>query len=61
MLHNFVRSRDGYRYDDISIVQGLDDLETTNITRSTTALTVRNKFANYLMTEGQVEWQYNRI
>jgi hypothetical protein len=33
MLHNFVRSRDGYRYDDTLIVQGLDDLETKNITR----------------------------
>jgi len=32
-LHNFVRERDGYRYDDTSIIQGWKNVEITNVAR----------------------------
>lgn len=62
ILHNFVRVRDGYRYDDTLTVQGLENIENTNMTRgSQTAQTVRDKYANYFVTDGEVEWQYSKI
>ncbi|CAI6353920.1 unnamed protein product [Macrosiphum euphorbiae] len=62
ILHNFVRARDGYRYDDTLTVQGLENIENTNMTRgSQTAQTVRDKYANYFVTDGEVEWQYSKI
>lgn len=62
ILLNYVRIRDGYRYDDTLTVQGLENIENTNVTRgSKNALTVRDKYANYFVTDGQVEWQYSKI
>jgi len=53
ILHNFVRARDGYRYDDTLTVQGLENMEKTNVTRgSQNAQTVRDKYAIYFVTDG---------
>jgi len=53
ILHNCVRARDGYRYDDTLTVQGLENIENTNMTRgSQTAQTVKDKYANYFVTDG---------
>ncbi|KAL4119015.1 hypothetical protein QTP88_011888 [Uroleucon formosanum] len=64
ILHNFVRVRDGYRYDDTLTVQGLENvpIENQNVTRgSRTAQAVRDKYAHYFITDGQIEWQYSKI
>lgn len=64
ILHNFVRVRDGYRYDDTLTVQGLENvpIENHNVTRgSRPAQAVRDKYANYFITDGQIEWQYSKI
>jgi len=59
ILHNFERIRDGYRYDDNLTVQGLENIENTNMTRG--SQTVRDKYTNYFVTDGEVEWQYSKI
>jgi len=56
ILHNFVRVRHGFRYDDTLTGQRLENVENTNMARgSRTAQTMKDKYANYFVTEGQVE------
>lgn len=64
ILHNFIRVRDGYRYDDTLTVQGLENVHIGNpnvVRGSRTAQVVRDKYADYFVTDGQVEWQYSKI
>jgi len=60
ILHNFVKVRDEYRYDDTSTVQRLENIENTNVTRGSQTI-MKVKIANYFVTDGQVEWQYSKI
>lgn len=62
ILHNFVRDRDGYSFED-----SLNNPLTETIARdsvyrnNTTALRYRELFADYFMNEGRVSWQENYI
>ncbi|CAH1964552.1 unnamed protein product [Acanthoscelides obtectus] len=58
ILHNFVRSRDGYSYEDTLTVTGLEAGTSRNRDRGgRTALTVRDKLADYFVTENPLPWQ----
>lgn len=59
-MHNFVRSRDGYNYDDTLVVTGFEDASEWNrdISRGgRTALTIRDKFAEYFVNDNPLPWQ----
>ncbi|XP_060844013.1 uncharacterized protein LOC132923991 [Rhopalosiphum padi] len=58
VLHNFVRKRDGYNYDEETDVHNLENLTTRgrNINRS--GIDVRDNFADYFMADGAVPFQY---
>jgi len=59
VLHNFVRERDGYKFEDALRVTGLEDVpEGQSIRGGLTANNVRNKVANYyLIDAGAASWQ----
>lgn len=58
ILHNFVRSRDGYSYEDTLTVTGFEPGSSRNRDRGgRTALTVRDKLADYFVTENTLPWQ----
>lgn len=62
VLHNYVRIRDGYRYEDTLHLSPLHSITPENIPRgSLTARTARDKFANYFVNEGKLSWQNNMI
>jgi hypothetical protein len=62
-LHNFVRKRDGYQFEDAITTPDLQDFDRDNMSRGNhQALTVRDNFANYFMSEeGELAWQFNVI
>jgi hypothetical protein len=59
VLHNFVRQRDGYKFEDALTVTGLEDVPFGQSVRGgLTANNVRNKVADYFLTDdGAVSWQ----
>lgn len=64
ILLNFVRMRDGYRFEHTLYIEGLENVnnvtENHGITRS--GNTVRDRFANYFISEaGKVDWQDKMI
>nr|CAH7753453.1 unnamed protein product [Callosobruchus chinensis] len=63
ILHNFVRKRDGYRFEDTLTVVGLEDAgngDNININRSLNRY--RDALANYFVSSsGEVPWQYDRL
>nr|CAI5820533.1 unnamed protein product [Callosobruchus analis] len=63
ILHNFVRKRDGYRFEDTLTVVGLEDGgngDNININRSLNRY--RDALANYFVSSsGEVPWQYDRL
>ena len=61
LLHNFVRKRDGYLFEDAITTPDLQPFDRDNISRGNhRALTVRDNFANYFVSEeGELPWQYN--
>jgi len=61
VLHNFVRKRDGYNYDEETDVHNLDNLTThgRNVNRS--GIDVRDNFADYFMADGAVPFQYRML
>ncbi|CAK1604057.1 unnamed protein product [Parnassius mnemosyne] len=62
VLHNYVRMRDGYRYEDTLYVSPLQSIHLENLARgSLCARTGREKFANYFVNEGKLQWQNNMI
>ncbi|XP_054259855.1 uncharacterized protein LOC128984546 [Macrosteles quadrilineatus] len=63
ILHNFVRKREGYNFEETLNVTGFHELEVDVESRGTKeALTVRDKFAEYFDSpEGALEWQYRVI
>lgn len=62
VLHNYVRVRDGYRYEDTLYDSSLQSINIGNLPRgSLCARTAREKFANYFVNEGKLHWQDNMI
>nr|CAI5821389.1 unnamed protein product [Callosobruchus analis] len=63
ILHNFVRKRDGYRFEDTLTVVGLEDAgngDNININKSLNRY--RDALANYFVSSsGEVPWQYDRL
>lgn len=62
ILHNYVRSRDGYRYEDTLYEAPLISLGEGNVPRGgRTAISTRDICADYFVSEGKLEWQDNMI
>jgi len=59
VLHNFVRERDGYKFEDASTMTGLEDVpDGQSVRGEVTANSVRNRVADYFLTDaGAVSWQ----
>jgi len=59
VLRNFVRERDGYKFEDVLTVTGLEDASDGQSVRGgLTANIVKNKVADYFLTEaGAASWQ----
>lgn len=64
LLHNFVRVRDSnsLRFEDMLSYEGFqDENEKTDNYSGKTPTSIRDKFADYFMGEGQVPWQLDSI
>lgn len=62
VLHNFVRSRDGYSYDDTLTITGFQTRTQHNFTRGgRAATTTRDNFSHYFINENPLPWQNNSI
>jgi len=62
LLHNFVLSRDGYRFQDTLSIEGLGNMPTDSSQGGKNANNMRDVFANYFMSpEGEVPWQFNKV
>lgn len=60
IMHNFVRVRDGFQFEDTLTVHGFRD-STQRIPQNSTINTTRDAFANYFIGSGKVPWQDNKI
>jgi hypothetical protein len=61
VLHNFVRMRDGYNFDDTLSYEGLFDTSEHADARGWHALQVRESFSNHFVGNGDFEWQYGKM
>lgn len=62
VLHNFVRNRDGYKFQDTLEITGLDDTDLIVENEEMTAMNIREKFADFFISnEGSIPWQSNFI
>jgi len=63
LLHNFVRERDGCEFEDALTVTGLEDVpDGQEVRGGLTASNVRNKVADYFLTDaGAASWQVSKI
>lgn len=62
VLHNFVRKRDGIRYEDTLHGCPLDTIERVGTRSNVTGTSVRDYFARYFTSpQGCVSWQYDKI
>ena len=63
VLHNFVRERDGYKFEDALTVTGLEDVpDGQSVREGLTTNNVRNKVADYFLTvAGAASWQMSKI
>jgi hypothetical protein len=63
VLHNFVRDREGYKFEDALTVNGLEDVPYGQSVRGgLTANSVRNKVADYFLTDaGAASCQMSKI
>lgn len=62
VLHNFVRERDGFQVEDTLTVEGLFETDPTAGPTSRKATKLRDKFADYFVSEeGAIPWQMDRI
>ena len=60
VLHNFVRERDGYNFEDTPTIEGFNDVPDMEGERGNkSGNDIRKAFAEYFMTqEGSVAWQW---
>jgi hypothetical protein len=66
VLYNFVRDRDGYKFEDAVTVTGLEDVADGQSVLGgeggLTANSVRNKVADYILTDaGAAAWEMSKI
>ena len=63
ILHNYVRSRDGYRFEETFTIHGFRHLHIDSESRGTSAaISIRDKFADFFdSNEGELPWQYRAI
>lgn len=62
ILHNYVRERDGYTFEDTLFEAPMADLTEGNATRgSVSANQARDMYADYFVTEGRCAWQDKMI
>lgn len=62
VLHNFVRTRDGIKPEDMNCPAPLPDINSTNTGRPIhEADNVRTKLTNYFVSEGKLDWQEKYI
>lgn len=64
VLHNFVRDRDGFQYDDTLHVTGFENVVRSDMSRNSegrTALSVRDKLAEYFVIDDPLPWQNDYI
>lgn len=63
VLHNFVREREGYNFEDTLTVHGLYDFEQDTVrTVNSTVNRYRNALTEYFISDvGKVPWQYERM
>jgi hypothetical protein len=63
VLYNFVRERDGYKFEDSLPVTGLEDVPDGQLVRGgLRANNIRNKVADYILTDaGAASWQMSKI
>nr|CAH7768090.1 unnamed protein product [Callosobruchus chinensis] len=57
VLHNYVRLRDGYRYDHTLYITSLTSLNTETVRPNARSLNTRDRFAHYFVNEGKLPWQ----
>jgi hypothetical protein len=59
VLHNFVRDRDGYKFEDALTVTGLEDIpDGQSVRGGLTANNIRNTVADYFLTDAEaVSWE----
>jgi len=62
VLHNYVREKNGYVFQDTLTIDGFNEIERpNNINRgSRFASDIRNTFADYFHTIGAIPWQYGK-
>lgn len=63
VLHNFVRERDGYNFEDTMMVVGMNELQAQpSVQGGRAANDIRNFLSDYFLTEeGKVSWQMSKI
>lgn len=61
VLHNYVRLRDGFRFDETLFQSSLSSLNCTTVRPNMRSLNTRDTFADYFMNEGKLPWQHKMI
>ncbi|CAI6352960.1 unnamed protein product [Macrosiphum euphorbiae] len=61
ILHNFVRKRDGYNFEDMDTSYLVDGLSNRGPGVRSQGIEVRDSYAEYFMGPGSVPFQYNKI
>lgn len=63
LLHNFVRTRDGYSYTDTLHVEGVmeNEMPPVSVNAGNNVAGIRDYLADYFLTEGELPWQYSKI
>lgn len=61
VLHNYVRLRDGYRFDNTLYNTSLNSLSTETVRPSARSRNTRDRFADYFVNEGSLPWQNKMI
>ncbi|XP_044746944.1 protein ALP1-like [Coccinella septempunctata] len=61
VLHNYVRLRDGYRFDHILYNTSLNSVQGDTARPSVSSRNTRDRFADYFVNEGQLPWQNQMI
>ena len=62
ILHNFVRKRDGVRFEDTLYTAPFENISQQGARGTNSGLQVRDYFANYFTSpQGSVHWQYDKV